>query len=93
MRIAAALFFGASTNVIAQPAEPVRVDIAQARASLQGSWEGKLEYLDYSANKWFGIPVKIIVEDQGDGATVIRRSDFDDGPKVWQCPDYYGRII
>ena len=82
MRILAALFFGASTHAIAQPTEPVRVDIGQARASLQGSWEGKLEYLDYSANKWFGIPVKTIVEDQGDGATIIRRSDFDDGPKV-----------
>ena len=82
MRIVAALFFGMSTQATAQPAEPVRVDIGKARASLQGSWEGKLEYLDYSANKWFGIPVKTIVEDQGDGATVIRRSDFDDGPKV-----------
>ena len=82
MRIAVALFFGASTNGIAQPAEPVREEIGQARASLQGSWGGKLEYLDYSADKWFGIPVKTVVEDQGDGATIIRRSDFDDGPKV-----------
>lgn len=82
MRIIAALFFGVSTHAIAQPAEPVRVDIGQARASLEGSWEGKLEYLDYGANKWFGIPVKTIVEDQGDGATIIRRSDFDDGPKM-----------
>jgi hypothetical protein len=58
------------------------IDIAAARASMTGKWEGSLEYLDYSANKWFGIPVKTQVEDQGDGATMIRKSDFDDGPKV-----------
>jgi hypothetical protein len=55
---------------------------AAARASLIGSWTGSLEYLDYSANKWFGIPVKTQIADQGDGATIIRKSDFDDGPKV-----------
>lgn len=43
---------------------------------------GSLEYLDYSADKWFGIPVKTEIENQGDGATTIRKSDFDDGPKV-----------
>ena len=58
------------------------VDIAAARAALTGTWAGKLEYLDYSANKWFGIPVNTQIEDQGDGATMIRKSDFDDGPKV-----------
>jgi hypothetical protein len=63
-------------------AEPAPIDITNARASLVGAWEGSLEYLDYSANKWFGIPVKTRIEDQGDGATMIRKSDFDDGPKV-----------
>jgi hypothetical protein len=63
-------------------AEPMPVDVTSARASLAGKWEGSLEYLDYSANKWFGIPVKTLIEDQGDGATTIRKSDFDDGPKV-----------
>jgi hypothetical protein len=58
------------------------IDIAAARASLNGRWEGSLEYLDYTANEWFGIPVKTQVEDQGDGATTLRKSDFDDGPKV-----------
>lgn len=56
------------------------VDLASARASMNGNWEGTLEYLDYGANKWFGIPVKTAIEDQGDGATTIRKSDFDDGP-------------
>jgi hypothetical protein len=58
------------------------VDIAVARQSLVGAWEGRLEYRDYTADKWFGIPVKTVIEDQGDGATMIRKSDFDDGPKV-----------
>ena len=64
----------------ATPGQAPAVDIAAARASLNGSWEGTLEYLDYSANRWFGIPVKTQIEDQGDTATTIRRSDFDDGP-------------
>lgn len=63
-------------------AQPAPVDVAAARASLAGNWEGSLEYLDYGANKWFGIPVKTLIEDQGDGVTMIRKSDFDDGPKV-----------
>ncbi len=70
----------ATTLAVAAP--PVTIDVAAARASLSGSWEGKLEYLDYRANSWFGIPVKTRIEDQGDNATVIRKSDFDDGPRV-----------
>ena len=66
-----------TTPVAAQP-----VEMTAVRASLVGKWMGKLEYLDYSANKWFGIPLTTMVEDQGDGATTIRRSDFDDGPKA-----------
>jgi hypothetical protein len=58
------------------------INVTEARASLVGKWEGSLEYLDYTANQWFGIPVKTAIEDQGDGATIIRKSDFDDGPKV-----------
>jgi hypothetical protein len=69
----------AATPAIAQPAP---IDVAAARASLVGKWEGSLEYLDYGANKWFGIPVKTLIEDQGDGVTMIRKSDFDDGPTV-----------
>ncbi len=76
MSFALALLIGAATGSTAA------VDIAAARASLAGSWTGSLEYLDYSADKWFGIPVKTVIEDQGDGATTIRKSDFDDGPKV-----------
>ena len=66
----------------AQPAPSSAPNAAAARASLTGSWEGELGYLDYSANRWFGIPVKTRIIDQGDGATMLRVSDFDDGPKT-----------
>jgi hypothetical protein len=74
------------TTALLLAAVPVQaaapVDLAAARASLAGAWAGTLEYRDYTADKWFGIPVKTRVEDQGDGVTVIRKSDFDDGPKA-----------
>ena len=56
--------------------------IADARASLAGQWRGKLEYRDYQADRWFGLPVTITVELVGDRLTLIRRAAFDDGPKV-----------
>ncbi len=67
---------------VAEPALLAPINVAAARRSLAGQWAGSLEYRDYSADKWFGIPVKSIIEDQGDGATIIRKSDFDDGPKI-----------
>ena len=56
--------------------------VAAARQSLVGEWQGKLEYRDYQADKWFGLPVKVAVRDGGDGVTLIRTADFDDGPKT-----------
>lgn len=76
----AALLVLSAAPAAAQPAPPL--DLAAARASLNGAWEGELEYRDYSADRWFGIPVKTRIADQGDGATTLRTSDFDDGPKV-----------
>lgn len=58
------------------------LDIAALRLATAGPWEGKLEYLDYSANRWFGIPMTVLIEDQGDGVTLIRKAQFDDGPRV-----------
>lgn len=78
-RFASLLLLATATSAFALPTP---IDIAAARVSLVGKWEGRLEYLDYSANEWFGIPVKTLVEDQGDGVTMIRKSDFDDGPTV-----------
>ena len=57
-------------------------DIATARSGLIGYWQGKLEYRDYQEDKWFGLPVKIEVREGGDGVTLIRTADYDDGPKA-----------
>ena len=56
--------------------------VASARQSLVGAWQGKLEYRDYQADKWFGLPVKIVISDGGDGVTQVRVADFDDGPQT-----------
>ncbi len=61
---------------------PIPLTVATARQSLVGQWQGKLEYRDYQADRWFGLPVKVRVDEGGDGVTLIRVSDFDDGPKV-----------
>ena len=67
------LLLAAATDVAA---------IAEARSSLVGHWSGKLEYRDYHANKWFGLPVEVEGRDGGDGVTQIRTADYDDGPKA-----------
>ena len=72
--IASLLILAAAAPAFAQSAP---VDIAAARAALTGTWSGKLEYLDYGANKWFGIPVKTQIEDQGDGVTIIFKRNGD----------------
>ena len=74
---AAALAAQSATPPVAAPPT-----IASARQSLVGQWQGKLEYRDYQADKWFGLPIKLRVSDGGDGVTLIRAADFDDGPRV-----------
>lgn len=64
----------------AYAAEPPPIALGAARDAQVGRWEGKLEYRDYQADKWFGLPVKVTVRDGGDGVTQIRVADFDDGP-------------
>lgn len=63
---------------LAQATAPMTA--ADARASQVGRWQGKLEYRDYRADRWFGLPVTVEVRDGGDGVTQIRTADFDDGP-------------
>lgn len=70
----------AAAALTAAPAAPVT--LATARASMLGRWQGKLEYRDYRENKWFGIPVAVTLRDMGDGATTLRTSEYDDGPKT-----------
>jgi hypothetical protein len=68
--------------IAAAAVTPSPPTVADARASLLGRWHGKLEYRDYQADKWFGLPVAVEVRDGGDGVTLIRTADYDDGPKA-----------
>ncbi|WP_448659485.1 hypothetical protein ACPVPU_03225 [Sphingomonas sp. CJ99] len=77
--IAGILWIGATSAAAAQTSP---VTLEQARASLAGMWQGKLEYRDYQADRWFGLPVVVAVEQGRDGLTLIRKADFDDGPKT-----------
>lgn len=80
---AAAAFAAAQIAATATAQEPsTAVTLAQTRASTQGQWSGQLQYLDYQSGEWQGIPVAIAFELQGDGNTIIRRAQFDDGPRV-----------
>lgn len=65
----------------AQPAPTA----AELRLGLIGRWSGALGYRDYQSDELFEIPVLTTIETPGDGATLIRRSLFDDGPNnpVW----------
>lgn len=55
------------------------LSLAEARASVAGSWTGELQYRDYQSDRWIGIPVQVEVELVGDGVTQITRAVFDDG--------------
>jgi hypothetical protein len=59
---------------------PPPITIADARASMAGQWTGELAYRDYTADRWFGIPMTVRIEDVGDSATLIRHAQYDDGP-------------
>lgn len=83
MRIVpAAAFLAALWAVPAAAQDAAAPTLAEARASTAGAWEGQLQYLDYSSGKWEGIPVSVTVTIEGDRNTLLRRSVFDDGPRV-----------
>jgi hypothetical protein len=67
----------ANAQTIATAVTPTTI-----RAALAGTWHGKLEYRDYQADRWFGLPVKVSIEIMRDGLTLIRHADFDDGPQT-----------
>ncbi len=69
-------------SAIPLSAEVPVADLTSAITSQLGAWAGKLEYRDYQADKWFGIPLSVKIADGGDGVTQIRTSDFDDGPRA-----------
>jgi hypothetical protein len=68
-----------SGNAAPPPPTPA-LTMSQLRAATAGNWSGQLEYLDYGANQWFGIPMTVSIESQIDRVTTIRKADFDDGP-------------
>lgn len=53
---------------------------ASLELGLQGAWRGALEYRDYQSDRRQQLPVGTRFEVAADGATLIRRSVFDDGP-------------
>lgn len=69
----------ACISALAEDVRPTDFTIADTRAELAGEWQGKLEYRDYQANRWFGIPVTVVVEPIYDSVTLIRKASFDDG--------------
>lgn len=75
--IAAMLLLAAGASAQTPPAAVTTTSI---RAAMVGAWTGKLEYRDYQADQWFGIPVRVSIEMMRDGVTLIRHADFDDGP-------------
>jgi len=80
MPLLLALLLAAAPAAPASAAAPLT--LAQARASMIGRWQGKLEYRDYQADRWFGLPMTVSIRDGGDGVTHIRTADFDDGPET-----------
>lgn len=76
----AALVLAAAPAAADEPAAPP--PLAEILATQAGEWTGKLEYRDYQADKWFGLPMRVSIADGGDGVTQIRVADFDDGPRV-----------
>lgn len=62
------------------PPPTTALTISDLRAATAGNWRGQLEYLDYGANQWFGIPMTVSIEALIDRVTVVRKSEFDDGP-------------
>jgi len=74
-----ALSMGPLVAIAQEKVQQAAFTIADTRTELAGHWQGKLEYRDYQANQWFGIPVIVEIELIDDGATVIRKASFDDG--------------
>lgn len=76
----AALILAAAPAAAEEPDAPP--PLSEILATQAGQWTGKLEYRDYQADQWFGLPMRVTITDGGDGVTQIRTADFDDGPRV-----------
>lgn len=67
---------------VSAEAGPATVTPTTIRAAMVGMWKGQLDYRDYQADQWFGLPVDVSIELMRDGLTLIRHADYDDGPKT-----------
>lgn len=78
--ILAAILFASNAPASAERAPPPPP--ADLATGLAGTWTGSLGYRDYQSNTLFELPVKTEIRSLSDGVTVLRISDFDDGPKA-----------
>ena len=86
--MAALLMLAAALHLAAAPAPAAATaaTAAQLRAGLVGQWTGALGYRDYQSDRLFELPLRTTITAVPDGATLVRTSAFDDGPKagtVW----------
>lgn len=80
----------AAASAAAPPEAAPGISAAPSAAALErglaGRWQGSLGYRDYQSNQMFELPVTTEIRALPDGATILRTSSFDDGPKtglVW----------
>lgn len=66
--------------LIAGAAAPVPT-AAELERGLAGNWRGTLGYRDYQTDKLFELAVETEIRAVPDGATVLRISRFDEGPR------------
>lgn len=78
LRLGGALALGIA--VAAAAAEPPAPAVLEA--GLAGHWHGTLGYRDYQSDKLFELPVITEIRALPDGATILRTSTYDDGPKA-----------
>jgi hypothetical protein len=64
-------------TLAAQAQAPTPAELDRA---LAGRWQGHLEYRDYQNDRRYQLPMQSEIEIAEDGATITRRSRFDDGP-------------
>ncbi len=72
--------FGAA--LLAAPAWAETPSAAKLQAAMAGKWTGALGYRDYQSNELFELPVETEIRAVPDGATIVRVSSYDDGPKT-----------
>jgi hypothetical protein len=75
------LALGLASPVSAVEPDPT-VTPAQLQSAMAGNWTGALGYRDYQTNELFELPVETKISAVPDGVTIVRVSNYDDGPKT-----------